>query len=318
VVVKLDAPARCYFEKPADEYTIRTIVVGAEHADKTPIVLVHGFMMGGAGFFKLLPLLAKHRQVYAVDIIGMGGSGRPPFDARKATAEEAEELLVEPFEQWAEAQGLSKFVLLGHSYGGFVSSVWASRQPESVACLGLLSPLLGFDEEKIDARMTPKEDDSWQRHAFRFLVETAWEHHITPQSLVRKLPFFKGYFEKVSIRRFGKTGWVQDMTEEEGRLFTEYLTKTLDTPASAERTATVCFGPMLRAKEVGGLTIKQRVAKLQLPVFAIYGDHDWMDKAKQEELPKVEFVELEKSGHHLYFDNPPVLADQIIQRIKRL
>lgn len=316
VPVRLDAKARCFLRRPAMEYTIRTVIIGEEHADRAPIVLVHGFMMGSAGFFKLLPLLARHRRVYAIDIIGMGGSGRPPFDAERATAAEAEELLVKPFELWAEAMGLSKFVLLGHSYGGFVATCWADRQADAVLCLGLLSPLLGFSDERISRLMEPKEGESWRRYAFRSLVETAWERHITPQTLVRWCPGFKSWFERMSVHRFGRDGWVADMTDEEGRLLSAYLAATLDAPASAEATATVCFGPMLRAMPVGGLTVKQRLARLAAPVFAVYGDHDWMDRPDPAELPACDFVTIERSGHHLYFDNPQALASCILQRIR--
>merc|ERR1712007_41159 len=84
-------------------------------------------MMGAPAFFKLLPLLAAERTVYAVDIIGMGGSDRPPFNARSMSAEQAEDLLVEPFERWAKAMQLPAFVLVGHSFGGFVAGCWATR-----------------------------------------------------------------------------------------------------------------------------------------------------------------------------------------------
>eukprot|EP00928_Gymnodinium_smaydae_P022961 TRINITY_DN19123_c0_g1_i1.p1 TRINITY_DN19123_c0_g1~~TRINITY_DN19123_c0_g1_i1.p1 ORF type:complete len:416 (-),score=89.64 TRINITY_DN19123_c0_g1_i1:84-1331(-) len=317
VPVRLDVPARCFLRRAESEYTIRTIVVGKEHRDKTPLVLVHGFMMGAAGFFKWLPLLARERTVYAVDIIGMGGSGRPPFEPGASSPAEAEEILVSPFEQWAAAMDLPRFVLLGHSFGGFVAAAWATRRPESVACLGLLSPLLGFSEERVRKILEPSEDATWQQHAFKYLVETAWANHITPQSLVRWFPGFKGYFERTSIRRFSSQGWVKDMSAEEGRVLTEYLTKTLDTPASTEATATVCFGPMLKPKAVNGLTIKQRLAQLDVPMFAVYGDRDWMDKARAAELPKCDFVELPGSGHHLYFDNPIGLTTDVLLRIQR-
>lgn len=312
VIVQLDVKNKAF--RSETEYTIHTVVVGMEHRDKPPIVLIHGFMMGAPGFFKLLPLLAKHRTVYAVDIIGMGGSGRPPFDARSSTAAEAERLLVEPFEQWSASMGLTSFVLLGHSFGGFVAACWASRQPASVTSLGLLSPLLGFSDERIDA-FKPKQDATWQQQAFYCLVETAWSNHLTPQTLMRYTPGAKSWFARMSKRRFSPEGWVKDMTEEEGRLLTDYLVKTIDTPSSTESTATVCFGPLMRPVEIDGDTIKKRVAALAMPVFAIYGDRDWMDAASPHEIPKCDFVKLASSGHHLYLDNPSQLAVDILQRL---
>lgn len=307
VMVPINAGRRCFLLPPKTEYAIRTVVVGEEHHSRPPIVLVHGFMMGSAAFFKWLPLLAKERTVYAIDVIGMGGSGRPPFDANRLSAEEAERLLVEPFERWVEAMGLKEFDLLGHSFGGFVCTSWASRNPSQVRNLGLLSPLLGYPDEKID-RMK-------QRGQFlACVIETAWERHITPQALVRWVPGVKGWFERASARRF--QSMAQDVSEEEGRLLSEYIVATMDMPSSAEKAATVCFEPFLRPAEVTGGTIKRRLAQLGCPVFLIYGDQDWMDKASQNEVPNGRIMTLPQSGHHLYLDNPQELTELVLGQLR--
>lgn len=63
---------------------------------------------------------------------------------------------MEPFERWAEALGLREFDLVGHSFGGFVCAAWAARGA-GVRRMGLLSPLLGFSDERI-SRLRPAED----------------------------------------------------------------------------------------------------------------------------------------------------------------
>jgi len=312
VPVKLGVSRRCFLQSDDVQYTIRTIIVGAEHKHKPPIVLVHGFMMGAAAFFKWLPLLAQERTVYVIDIIGMGGSGRPPFDAKRISAEEAENLLVDPFECWAQAMGLTSFTLLGHSFGGYVCSAWALKHPGRVNCLGLLSPLLGFSDDRI-AHFEQREDVSWQRRALRCIIDTAWARNITPQSVVRWVPGAKGWFERASVRRF--QSMASDVSEEEGRLLSAYVVATMDMPSSTEQAATVCFGPLLRPVEVAGGTIKRRLSKLPVRIFALYGDRDWMDRASALELPNCEFIELPGSGHHLYLDNPKGLTAEVLPRL---
>mmetsp|Transcript_114914 Transcript_114914/g.321127 ORF Transcript_114914/g.321127 Transcript_114914/m.321127 type:complete len:376 (-) Transcript_114914:89-1216(-) len=311
IMVRVGAGRRCFFSAPQEEYHIRTVVVGEEHRDKPPIVLVHGFMMGGAAFFKWLPMLARERTVYAIDVIGMGGSGRPPFDARGIGAEEAERLLVEPFERWAEALGLREFDLVGHSFGGFVCAAWAARGA-GVRRMGLLSPLLGFSDERI-SRLRPAEDTSWQRRAFLCLVETAWAQNITPQSFVRWIPGARGWFERASTRRF--QSMAQGVSQEEGRLLSEYIVATMDMPSSTESSATVCFEPFLRPTEVSGGTIKQRLSALRLPVVLVYGDRDWMDRAAPHEVPNCRILTLPDSGHHLYLDNPEGLTTLMLDHL---
>jgi len=312
VPVEFKAGRRCFGPRQEREYTIHTVAVGLEHRDKMPIVLVHGFMMGSAAFFKWLPLLAKERTVYAVDVIGMAGSGRPPFDAARLSADEAEELLVASLERWAEATGLSEFALLGHSFGGYLCGAWAARHPGRIQCLGLLSPLLGFSEERI-ARLERREGASWRQQAVKYMVHTVWAHYITPQALVRWVPGAKNWFERASERRF--QSMAQNVTPEEGRLLSEYVVATMDMPSSTERAPLVCFGPLLRPLEMKGGTIKARLSRLDVPVFAVYGDRDWMDPASPADVPNCEFVTLPHSGHHLYLDNPVELAEQVLSRL---
>eukprot|EP00931_Biecheleriopsis_adriatica_P057579 TRINITY_DN34178_c0_g1_i1.p1 TRINITY_DN34178_c0_g1~~TRINITY_DN34178_c0_g1_i1.p1 ORF type:complete len:401 (-),score=82.16 TRINITY_DN34178_c0_g1_i1:41-1210(-) len=296
------------------KYPIHTVIVGADHNDELPIVLIHGFMMGAACFYKWYPLLAEKRKVYAIDVIGMGGSGQPAFAPSTITKEKAENLLVEPFILWAEAMGLKKFILLGHSFGGFVASAWASRdQGAHIAHLGLLSPLLGWTDQRIEG-LKGYFGGSWQRKAVLSIVESAWANHFTPQTLVRWIPGAEKYFKKNAERRFGRG---KTLTEEEGKLLAEYVIATMLTPASAEAAATVLFEPFCRPVEVDGATIKQRLTTLQVPLFAIYGDHDWMDAATDQEVPNCTFITQTDSGHHLYFDNPPELTEHVLNELSK-
>merc|ERR1712062_936919 len=99
---------------------------------------------------------------------------------------------------------MGEFDLLGHSFGGFVCTAWASRNPSHIRNLGLLSPLLGYSDERID-RVKQR------MQSVACVVENAWAHHITPQALVRWVPGVKGWFERASARRF--QSMAQDVTE---------------------------------------------------------------------------------------------------------
>lgn len=307
--------SRCALFGPESELSIHTVIVGAEHKDKVPIVLVHGFMMGAGSFWKLLPELARERTVYAIDIIGMAGSSRPAFDTNTLSPGEIEELLYKPFECWAEALQIKEFVLLGHSFGGLVSAYWATHHPERIACLGLLSPLLGFSDERINAFASAMQnkDAPWQRRAFFSIIECAWSNHITPQSLVRWLPGFKGLVGRATERRYQATA--SGINEEEGKMLSTYVVATMDTPASTEAAGPALFEPFLRPVEMPGGTIKSRLAHLDLPLFAIYGDRDWMEMPLQGEMPNCEFIVLEDSGHHLALDAPRSLAVIVLERL---
>ena len=122
---------------------IRTIKVG-NHSDqeKIPLVLVHGFG-GGLGFFILnYKYLSKERNVYGIDLLGFGLSSRPKFPKDPI---ETENMFVESIEQWRIEMGLEKLNLLGHSFGGYISALYALKYPDHLHHLILADPW-GFPE----------------------------------------------------------------------------------------------------------------------------------------------------------------------------
>ena len=130
---------------------IRTIVLNTKSV-KMPLVLIHG-MGSGVGLWSLnLHSLSLHRPVYAFDLLGFAGSSRPEFSSDSMLAEME---LVESVEEWRQEMKLDKFILLGHSLGGFLSMSYAIRYPKRIAHLILVDPW-GFPERPLDAeRRTP-------------------------------------------------------------------------------------------------------------------------------------------------------------------
>lgn len=103
-----------------------------------PLVLLHGFG-GGVGLWSLnLDELCADRPVYAIDLPGFARSSRPVFSLDPTKAEEQ---FVKMLDEWRAAIGLNEpFILLGHSFGGFVSAAYALRHPEHVKQLVLIDP----------------------------------------------------------------------------------------------------------------------------------------------------------------------------------
>lgn len=105
--------------------------------------MLHG-MGSGVGLWVLnLGQLSKQRPLYAFDMLGFGRSSRPKFsnDAMLAEAE-----FIESIEEWRKQMKLDRFILLGHSLGGFLASSYAIRYPEHVRHLILVDPW-GFPEK---------------------------------------------------------------------------------------------------------------------------------------------------------------------------
>ena len=105
---------------------LRTIIAN-KNSSKTPLVMLHG-MGSGIGLWALnLETISGSHPVYAFDILGFGRSSRPKFSHDPLVAE-AE--FVEAIEDWRKEVGLDKFVLFGHSFGGYLASSYAMRHPD--------------------------------------------------------------------------------------------------------------------------------------------------------------------------------------------
>jgi len=114
------------------------------------LLLVHGFGGAKEDFDDHVELLADDHTVVTFDHRGHGASDKPAdVDSYTLARLEADTLAV------ADAAGLDRFRLLGHSMGGMVARGLALRQPERVAALVLMDtspgPIPGIDPAMMEA-----------------------------------------------------------------------------------------------------------------------------------------------------------------------
>lgn len=96
-----------------------------------PLVLLPGWPQTWWQFRKIMPTLAKHHRVIAVDLRGMGGSGKPPggYD-KKTMARDIHELV--------RQLGHDKVDIAGHDIGAMVAHSLAANHPDAVRKIALL------------------------------------------------------------------------------------------------------------------------------------------------------------------------------------
>ncbi|MGB3614746.1 MAG: alpha/beta hydrolase [Elainellaceae cyanobacterium] len=101
-------------------------------AGLAPILLIHGFDSSVMEFRRLMPLLAEHRETWAIDLLGFGFTERPqdvPYTAAslKAHLRSTWETLIH-----------RPVILVGASMGGAVAMDFALTYPDAVEALVLL------------------------------------------------------------------------------------------------------------------------------------------------------------------------------------
>jgi pyruvate dehydrogenase E2 component (dihydrolipoamide acetyltransferase) len=97
-----------------------------------PVLLLHGFGADLNTWMFTQPALAEARRVIALDLPGHGGSAK---ELRGADAESFAAIVG----QVADALGIERMHLVGHSMGGGIAIAFALRQPERVATLSLIA-----------------------------------------------------------------------------------------------------------------------------------------------------------------------------------
>ncbi|MEU2103537.1 alpha/beta hydrolase [Nocardia sp. NPDC019255] len=110
----------------------------------SPVVLIHGWPQTWYGWWPIMPALAEHHTVYAIDLPGLGDSTGTPTGYDKATLARYVHTLI------ADRLGVRDARVVGHDWGAAVAFQYADQFPADTARLGYLDlPLPG---PAIDAR----------------------------------------------------------------------------------------------------------------------------------------------------------------------
>jgi pimeloyl-ACP methyl ester carboxylesterase len=100
-----------------------------DHDAHTPIVLLHGYVSALAFWMLNLDTFAMNRPVYAIDLLGFGRSSRPNFSDDPF---EIQEECIKYFEKWRETMKIDKMIIVAHSFGGYIASLYALKYPERI------------------------------------------------------------------------------------------------------------------------------------------------------------------------------------------
>jgi cardiolipin-specific phospholipase len=126
-----------------NEFSVERV---GEETEET-LVMLHGYGAGLGFFYKNFEPITRipGLKLYALDMLGMGNSSRPPFKIHAKSREdqviEAENWFVDALEEWRKAKKIERFTLLGHSLGGYLAISYALKYPGHLKKLILASPV---------------------------------------------------------------------------------------------------------------------------------------------------------------------------------
>ncbi|KAJ2459872.1 hypothetical protein GGF42_001197 [Coemansia sp. RSA 2424] len=285
------------------------------------LVMTHGYFTGVGFFYRNYRDLGQVPgwDVYAIDWLGMGRSSRPAYKSRRSEGEDkrvshAEEFFVESLEEWRKRMGIDKMVLCGHSFGGYMNSVYALKYPQHVEKLVLVSPI-GVPEAPPDLEERMRHgyvpsannaDDKPVRPSMQraLLFRTAmnlWDRNYSPQWLVRSSGPFSRRIIDWYIGRFTM------LTEEQRRGMAAYSHQIAILPESSAS----ALGDILRPAAFARRPLVTRLADVKMPTTFMYGSHDWVEHTGGLEVIRriegrvpTQLYRVPNAGHNMHIDNP--------------
>ncbi|KAJ3691135.1 hypothetical protein LUZ61_020299 [Rhynchospora tenuis] len=322
-----------WFRSSSNEPRYINTVTFESCEDSPTIILIHGYGASQGFFFRNFDTLASKFRVIAIDLLGWGGSSRPDFTCK--STEETEEWFIDSFEEWRKAKNLTNFILLCHSFGGYVASKYALKHPEHVKHLILAGPAGFTNESEHSSEQFLKFKSSWKGA----VANHFWESNLTPQKLIRGLgPWGRNIVQKYTGNRFGSYSQGDPLTEEESKLLTgkslveifvhydpdqveylfilliraEYFYHTLAAKASGE----LCLKYIFSFGAFARKPLLESASEWKVPTTFIYGYEDWMnyrgaELARKEMKVSCEIIRVPQAGHYVFIDNPSAFHEAV-------
>ncbi|MCO5568296.1 hypothetical protein L7F22_021995 [Adiantum nelumboides] len=290
---------RWFRSASAESRYINTVTFENKSESAPTLVMVHGYGASQGFFFRNFDALAKHFRVIAIDQLGWGASSRPDFTCK--STEETEAWFIDSFEEWRKAKNLEKFILLGHSFGGFVASKYALKHPEHVQHLILVGSA-GFSAQTDEKNeWIVKFRSTWKG----VILNHLWESNFTPQTVIRGIGRWgPDLVKRYTSARFGSRSVGTMLNDQESQLLSDYIYHTLAAKASGE----LCLKYIFAFGAFARSPLLASAADWKVPTSFIYGIDDWMDyrgavdACAKMTVPK-EIIRVPQGGHFVFLDN---------------
>ena len=241
---------------------------------------------------------------------------------------------IDSLEQFRIAADLPRFVLAGHSLGGFLSAKYALKYPNHLEALILISPA-GVPQPPSKEDLVDPANLDWKYK----LIDNMWKMNFTPQNIVRVLgPKGPEVVTNMLNKRFSSRWSGEDLA-----VISDYFYHVTAAPGSGEYALNALLEPKIvkplpKEEEAAAVAsgrprtgvyarepLEQDLCRLTVPVLVMFGDHDWLaypgvDKSIalwRKNGVKSDHVVIPQAGHHLYNDNSPVFNNAIIDWTKR-
>lgn len=215
----------------------------------TPLILLHGFGTSIGHWRQNLAVLGEYHTVYALDMLGFGGSEKAPVSYKV-------ELWVEQVYDFWRTFIRQPVVLVGNSIGSLVSLAAAARHPDMVQGVVMMSlPDPSLEAEAIPAFLQP--------------VVAAVKCVVASPAVLKTL--FRLVRRPSIARRWASLAYANPAA------VTDELIEILIGPAQDRGSAQAFYATVKAVTSAeSGLSVKTVLPTLEIPILLIWGQQDRM------------------------------------------
>jgi proline iminopeptidase len=271
------------------------------------IIFIHGGPSGNATLFEGTTAQNLADQGFYVIAYDRRGEGRSTDPKATFTYEEAFQDLNSIYKKYH----LKKAIILGHSFGGLVATLYTSKYPQNVSALVLAGALFSQQETYnhiLDTLKKKYSNDSEQ------LKRISVVENLNKNSA----EYRKGCYELAGENGFFK---MPNPTTESKKLYADYEAGEFYKTNIRNKNAPLIFYQNEKQNNIDSRPFLKKIKTAGIPIYGIYGKEDGVFSLAQIKSMKAitgekHFAFLDNCSHYLFVDQQAAFLSNLKKWLK--
>ncbi|RED24582.1 proline iminopeptidase [Flavobacterium cutihirudinis] len=272
-----------------------------------PLIFIHGGPSGNATLFEGTTAQNLANLGFYVIAYDRRGEGRSADPDAKFTYEEAFQDLNSIYKTYH----FKKAILLSHSFGGLVATLYTNKYPQNVSALVLAGALFS------------------QQETYNHILDTLKQKYNTDSEQLKKISivenlskssaeYRKGCFDLAGENGFFK---MPNPTSDSKRLYADYEAGEFFKTNIRNKNAPLLFYQNEKQNNIDTRPILKQIKALGVPIFGIYGKQDGIFSSAQIKSLKAitgekHFTFLDNCSHYLFVDQQAIFLSNLKNWLK--
>ncbi|MDY0988933.1 alpha/beta hydrolase [Flavobacterium sp. CFBP9031] len=271
------------------------------------IIFIHGGPSGNATLFEGTTAQKLADQGFYVIAYDRRGEGRSADPNAKFTYEEAFQDLNSIYKKYH----LKKAILLGHSFGGLVATLYTNKYPKNVSALVLAGALFSQQETYDHILNTLKKKYSNDSEQLKRI-------DVVENLDKNSAEYRKGCFELAGENGFFK---MPNPTAESKKLYSDYEAGEFYKTNIRNKNAPLLFYQNEKQNNIDTRAILKKIKSAGVPIYGIYGKDDGIFSSAQINSLKAitgenHFAFLNNCSHYLFVDQQAAFISKLKNWLK--